>query len=492
MLMKKYFKALITMCVFVFSLINSTLNVNALDEIFYTLSNSETEIDQSEILRDDLIISTEYLPDLSYAYNKNSFKYYDQLNDNNKSAYDSMKTWLNPTTEEITVTFPDILSYQTDSLDMGNWSEEEYNNFWNYVFGNIRFGKDALMFDYPEIFWIDESRIEITLSSVRTSRNILTGVYTMKISELTLKGGVKEEYTDIAGAEKYQSLLESSVESFEAEGSDIYHKVKYIHDYIADKVSYNMDAPYNDSAVGLFCEPYEIVCEGYSKAFKLLCDKYEIPCIVVPGNIDIENNIGHMWNYVKMEDGEWYGVDCTWDDTDSASNPVRYNYFLKGSESFNLNHTPDTEYYTTAFTYPELCPENYIYIVSQPLTTTVTNTVTTYIVITSVSTENTTVTTDIVITNVSTENTTVTDIVTTNVSATETTFYTETTEITTDLKGDYNTDGKINSADLVALRSFLLGLNPVDMEFPDDDMNEDNIINIFDYIILSRKILGGI
>ena len=79
------------MCVFVFSLINSTLNVNALDEIFYTLSNSETEIDQSEILRDDLIISTEYLPDLSYAYNKNSFKYYDQLNDNNKSAYDSMK-----------------------------------------------------------------------------------------------------------------------------------------------------------------------------------------------------------------------------------------------------------------------------------------------------------------------------------------------------------------------------------------------------------------
>ena len=462
MLMKKYFKALIAMCVFVFSLINSTLNVNALDEIFYTLSNSETEIDQSEILRDDLIISTEYLPDLSYAYNKNSFKYYDQLNDNNKSAYDSMKTWLNPTTEEITVTFPDILSYQTDSLDMGNWSEEEYNNFWNYVFGNIRFGKDALMFDYPEIFWIDESQIEITLS------------------------------TDIAGAEKYQSLLESSVESFEAEGSDIYHKVKYIHDYIADKVSYNMDAPYNDSAVGLFCEPYEIVCEGYSKAFKLLCDKYEIPCIVVPGNIDIENNIGHMWNYVKMEDGEWYGVDCTWDDTDSASNPVRYNYFLKGSESFNLNHTPDTEYYTTAFTYPELCAENYIYSVSQPVTTTVTNTVTTDIVITSVLTENTTVTTDIVITNVSTENTTVTDIVTTNVSATETTFYTETTEITTDLKGDYNTDGKINSADLVALRSFLLGLNPVDMEFPDDDMNEDNIINIFDYIILSRKILGGI
>lgn len=234
-----------------------------------------------------------------------------------------------------------------------------------------------------------------------------------------------------------------------------------------------MDAPYNDSAVGLFCEPYEIVCEGYSKAFKLLCDKYEIPCIVVPGNIDIENNIGHMWNYVKMEDGEWYGVDCTWDDTDSSSNPVRYNYFLKGSESFNLNHTHDTEYYTTAFTYPELCAENYIYSVSQP----VTNTVTTDIIITSVSTENTTVTTDIVITNV---------------SATETTFYTETTEITTDLKGDYNTDGKINSADLVALRSFLLGLNPVDMEFPDDDMNEDNIINIFDYIILSRKILGGI
>ena len=21
-----------------------------------------------------------------------------------------------------------------------------------------------------------------------------------------------------------------------------------------------------------------------------------------------------MWNYVQMDDGEWYDIDCTWDD----------------------------------------------------------------------------------------------------------------------------------------------------------------------------------
>lgn len=449
MLMKKYFYALITICIFSFSLITSTYNANALDEVFYTISNYKTEINQSETLKDDLIISSEYLPKMNYSYNNNAFSYYDQLDDNNKSAYDSMKIWLNPTTEEFTVTFPDVLSYQSESLDMSSWSEEQYNDFWNYIFSNIQLGKNALMFDYPEIFWLNESRIKITLSSVRTSRNIFTGIYTMKITELKLQGAVKDEYTDIEGALEYQSRLENSLELFEAAESDRYQQVKYIHDYISNRVSYNVEAPYHDSVVGLFCEPYEIVCEGYSKAFKLLCDKYDIPCIVVPGNINPENNTGHMWNYVLMDDGEWYGVDCTWDDTDSELNPTRYNYFLKGSEIFNKNHIPDTEYYTAAFIYPELCAENYEYNVQTPLTTTVT------------------------------------EMITTCVS-------TEKTESSAHLKGDYNIDGKINSADLVSLRSFLLGINVIDMNFPCDDLNDDNVINIYDYIILTRKVLGGI
>ena len=55
---------------------------------------------------------------------------------------------------------------------------------------------------------------------------------------------------------------------------------------------------------------------------KILCDKENIPCILVVGNINLETNFAHMWNYVQMEDGQWYAVDCTWDDLDDETNPV--------------------------------------------------------------------------------------------------------------------------------------------------------------------------
>ena len=60
------------------------------------------------------------------------------------------------------------------------------------------------------------------------------------------------------------------------------------------------------------------VCEGYARAFKVLCDVYDIPCVLVEGYVkntrtDPEAEF-HMWNYVKMEDGKWYAVDVTWND----------------------------------------------------------------------------------------------------------------------------------------------------------------------------------
>ena len=75
---------------------------------------------------------------------------------------------------------------------------------------------------------------------------------------------------------------------------------------------------------------------------KILCDKAGIPCVIAVGN---SNGGGHAWNYVKMEDGKWYGVDCTFDDQGS----ILYDYFLVGtasgnryfgaSETFGSSHT---------------------------------------------------------------------------------------------------------------------------------------------------------
>mgnify|MGYP000791938025 FL=1 len=300
--------------------------------------------------------------DFEFLYNENTFSYYDQLDDNNKSAYNAMKVWLNPTTENISIPLPESITFQADSANISDWSDDQRSEFWNLVMANIKEGKTALTFDYPELFWLDEKNITVSVANAKVSRNFITGKYTVYVSEVTVSGNVKDVYNDVETAEKFQSIYEDCVDKFTVEGTDNYSKIKYIHDSIIKRVNYDLSAPYYDTALGFFIEPYGIVCEGYSKAMKILCDKENIPCILVVGNINLETNFAHMWNYVQMEDGQWYAVDCTWDDLDDETNPVKYQYFLKGSESFNSNHTPDNTYITPAFTYPELSDTDYVYI----------------------------------------------------------------------------------------------------------------------------------
>ncbi|WP_022760841.1 leucine-rich repeat domain-containing protein [Butyrivibrio sp. AD3002] len=57
-------------------------------------------------------------------------------------------------------------------------------------------------------------------------------------------------------------------------------------------------------------------CTGYAASYKLLCDLRDIPCYMVTGTA---SNAGgserHAWNIIQLDDGEWYEVDATWDDS---------------------------------------------------------------------------------------------------------------------------------------------------------------------------------
>ncbi len=444
--MKKCFKALLTIPVIMYLLFVPVYFVGAAEAVFSALTETEIEFGEWEIMSDDEVIYSNFMPELEYAYSEDVFSFYDQLDDNNKAAYNGMKNWLDFDTGDITVTFPDALSFNAASTDINSWDTKEYNEFWNLIFSSLLYGEKALSFDYPELFWVDLSNIKVQIGKMSYSRNFFTRNYNIKVQSIKLTGYVKEEYGDIETAKKYSQLLENSVNDFEVKGSNRYQKLKYIHDYIANAVTYDMSAPFHDTAVGLFCEPYAIVCEGYSKAFKLICDKEGIPCIVVPGNIDIEKKTGHMWNYVIMEDGEWYGIDCTWDDTNSADSPVKHSYFLKGSDSFGGNHVTEA-----GMTYPELCADNYVYGTVNPVTTA-----------------------------------------TTTAAAVKTTVKT-TTIVTPEqhIKGDYNMDGIVTVADVTLLKQFLVGKISDSKVISSDDMNGDGIINIFDCILLMQKILKG-
>lgn len=120
--------------------------------------------------------------------------------------------------------------------------------------------------------------------------------------------------------------------------SGTYEKVKAAHDYVIRLVHYNSGNPYVEyghTITGGLLDKYQHrgVCECYAKLFKLICNANNIPCILVTGgsSLDAIGNVisDHMWNYVQMDDGQWYLVDATWDDreTDDPDD----TYFLAGS-----------------------------------------------------------------------------------------------------------------------------------------------------------------
>ena len=149
-----------------------------------------------------------------------------------------------------------------------------------------------------------------------------------------------------------------------------YDKILYVHDWIVDNVEYDNDNTINnDNIYGTFVNK-KVVCEGYAEALKYLLDKLNIPCVLVYGNgYDDEGNVeAHAWNYVKMEDGNWYAIDTTWDDplyiggsNSITQNLYKHTYFLKGSKSFNRNHVSDGDVSGTGqdFKYPELSENDY-------------------------------------------------------------------------------------------------------------------------------------
>lgn len=94
------------------------------------------------------------------------------------------------------------------------------------------------------------------------------------------------------------------------------------------------------------------VCEGYARAFKVLCDAAKINCVLTDGLGRSSKNRSepHMWNYVEI-DGSWYGVDVTWNDpgtTAKAKSGYEHEgYLLVGSNTITSSIISDLVFIDT-------------------------------------------------------------------------------------------------------------------------------------------------
>lgn len=117
-------------------------------------------------------------------------------------------------------------------------------------------------------------------------------------------------------------------------------KEKQVHNYLVNNVVYDYDFKESSfECVGplLFGRG---VCEGISKAAKLLLDLLEINSLIVIGKStqNISDVELHAWNIVQIK-GSYSHLDITFDITLMAWNVLRYDYFNLSDEEILLDHT---------------------------------------------------------------------------------------------------------------------------------------------------------
>lgn len=139
--------------------------------------------------------------------------------------------------------------------------------------------------------------------------------------------------------------------------------VRILHDAVRKHVMYFDSSSLNEHNILGAILDRKAVCESISKAFKLMCDVNQIPCIYVsgksmqyiPGKGSVPDEGGHGWNMVRLY-GKWYNVDVTWDIVEmKKTGDIRfyYDYFLCSDERFSLKHKPKPD-----FTVP-VCAEDF-------------------------------------------------------------------------------------------------------------------------------------
>lgn len=225
--------------------------------------------------------------------------YYNDLSAKEKHAYNMILNHIYDMPEHIRV----------PSLE-----EDELNNVFS-----------AILADNPDLFFLGR----------RCSVNSGLGFYYFD-AEYSMS---QQEYK--TKLQEFNSAVDGIVKNL-SDTEDQWQTELEIHDYIVDHCSYKIveDDHIYSSSYGCLVNN-EAGCEGYSKCAKVLFDKVGIESICVSGNsADSHGNSGpHMWNIVKIN-GNYYHLDCTWDDpVTGKGNMKTYSYFNISDALISKTHS---------------------------------------------------------------------------------------------------------------------------------------------------------
>lgn len=225
--------------------------------------------------------------------------------------------------------------------------------------GNYLFRMDAPSYSNPNEYAYepvaDPSRGEWTkytdacVSHDFTFTTMATGTYNFRFYLMDKASGVyylrTNTYIQVAddAYPSVASIIGAAVSQAKqnTNGSE-YEIALYLHDWLLDQLEYDNSLKWS-SAESALTRGFG-TCQAYESAYAKLLSAAGIENAETRDTYD-----GHTWNAVKL-DGEWYQVDCTWDDTSDnfyADLDQRHLYFCLTDELMAIAHPGHGKIYTS-------------------------------------------------------------------------------------------------------------------------------------------------
>ena len=260
---------------------------------------------------------------------------YSQLSSYSRYFYNQLNT-AGLKTGKIAIRLPYIITFQiTNSALLANnfWNRTDIHTMAQYLYRAVT----AFRFDRTDTYWIRDFNWTYGYRYVLNYRTGIATVYVHTVSVIPKKC-YEKVLSDDAAVQRGISKAFSRI-SARRKNKSRYQTVKAIYEYVTDLITYGHRETYvgfehTISGGLLYRYRHTAVCEGYALLFRILCLKFHIPCIIAVSD-------SHAWNYVKMKDGKWYGVDCTWGDT-GIRKKYNYKWLLYGRVQQKKNDTGTT------------------------------------------------------------------------------------------------------------------------------------------------------
>lgn len=234
--------------------------------------------------------------------------FYNQLTANEKAIYDAVLQ--NAPGAEIDLSFPEphFLACPVD----GEPSAEDVAVLGNAMNTEIRNALIALWLDKPSYYWgaIGLAGEQFTYTKERTEHG------NFRVASIRFTAGKEEHHAGVTAADV--DALYAMARAIPISGKTAAEKVRSISHAICEMAEYSTESQNAHEALGVFVDG-KAVCEGFARAFQILCEVNGVECVCVFGDgVTSEGTEGHMWNYVKLDNGKWYAVDVTWNENTSS------------------------------------------------------------------------------------------------------------------------------------------------------------------------------